>query len=94
MAVELAPRGITVNAVAPGPVDGPLARDTHPQSQIDDYLATIPQGRYAQAAEIASAVAFLAGPVRGTSRARACRRWRVSGRRRGRSDAQMSARAP
>jgi 3-oxoacyl-[acyl-carrier protein] reductase len=62
MAVELAPRGITVNAVAPGPVDGPLANDTHPQSQIDDYLATIPQGRYAQASEIASAVAFLASP--------------------------------
>jgi 3-oxoacyl-[acyl-carrier protein] reductase len=62
MAVELAPHGITVNAVAPGPVDGPLAGDTHPQSQIDDYLATIPQGRYAQAGEIASAVAFLAGP--------------------------------
>jgi 3-oxoacyl-[acyl-carrier protein] reductase len=62
MAVELAPHGITVNAVAPGPVDGPLAGDTHPQSQIDDYLATIPQGRYAQAGEIASAVAFLVGP--------------------------------
>jgi 3-oxoacyl-[acyl-carrier protein] reductase len=62
MAVELAPRGITVNAVAPGPVDGPLANGTHPQSQIDDYLATIPQGRYAQATEIAGAVAFLAGP--------------------------------
>jgi 3-oxoacyl-[acyl-carrier protein] reductase len=62
MAVELAPREITVNAVAPGPVDGPLANDTHPRSQKDDYLATIPQGRYAQPSEIASAVAFLAGP--------------------------------
>jgi len=59
MAVELAPRGITVNTVAPGPVTGPLAQGSHPQSQVDDYLSTIPQGRYAEAAEIASAVAFL-----------------------------------
>ncbi|MCU4651428.1 SDR family oxidoreductase [Roseibacterium sp. SDUM158016] len=62
MAVELAPRGITVNAVAPGPVEGPLAQGSHPASQVADYLATIPQGRYAQAAEVADAVAFLAGP--------------------------------
>jgi 3-oxoacyl-[acyl-carrier protein] reductase len=62
MAVELAPRGITVNAVAPGPVDGPLARGSHPESQVADYLATIPQGRYAQPEEVADAVAFLAGP--------------------------------
>lgn len=61
MAVELAPRGITVNTVAPGPVTGPLAESGHPQSQVTDYLAAIPQGRYADAAEIASAVGFLAG---------------------------------
>lgn len=62
MAVELAPRGITVNAVAPGPVEGPLAQGSHPASQVADYLATIPQGRYALATEVADAVAFLAGP--------------------------------
>ena len=62
-AVELAPRDITVNAVAPGPVEGPLAAGSHPVSQVADYLATIPQGRYARAVEVADAVAFLAGPL-------------------------------
>jgi 3-oxoacyl-[acyl-carrier protein] reductase len=62
LALELAPRGITCNAVAPGPVDGPLANTTHPAQQVADYLASIPQGRYAQASEVADAVAFLSGP--------------------------------
>ncbi|QBY00497.1 SDR family oxidoreductase [Rhodophyticola sp. CCM32] len=62
IAVELGPRGITCNTVAPGPVEGPLTRGIHPQSQVEDYLNTIPQGRYAIPEEIASAVAFLAGP--------------------------------
>ena len=61
MAVELAPR-IRVNAVAPGPVDGPLARNTHPPDQVADFLRSIPQGRYAEPEEVADAVAFLASP--------------------------------
>jgi 3-oxoacyl-[acyl-carrier protein] reductase len=59
MAVELAPLGITCNAVAPGPVEGPLARAGHTQDQVDDYLGAIPQGRYAAPGEVAAAVAFL-----------------------------------
>ncbi|WP_425102058.1 SDR family NAD(P)-dependent oxidoreductase [Tropicibacter sp. S64] len=58
MAVELAEHGIRCNAVAPGPVEGPLARH-HPPEQRHRYLETIPQGRYAQAPEIAEAVRFL-----------------------------------
>ena len=58
-AVELAPRGITCNAIAPGPVAGPLTELNHPPDQVSDYLASIPQARYAQPAEIAAAVAFL-----------------------------------
>ncbi len=61
-AVELAPRGLTVNAVLPGPVDGPLARAAHPPEQVAEYLARIPQRRYAKPEEVASAVAFLCGP--------------------------------
>lgn len=61
MAVELAPDGIRCNAVAPGPVEGPLAAQ-HPPEQVARYLATIPQGRYAQAEEIAEAVRFLVSP--------------------------------
>ena len=61
MAVELAEQGIRCNAVAPGPVDGPMARH-HPPEQVNRYLETIPQGRYAQAEEIAEAVRFLVSP--------------------------------
>lgn len=61
MAVELAEHGIRCNAVAPGPVEGPLARH-HPPEQRKRYLETIPQGRYAEAPEIAEAVHFLVSP--------------------------------
>ena len=61
-ALELAPRGITCNAVAPGPIEGDLAR-IHPPDQIADYLKTIPQARYAKAKEIADAAVFLCTPA-------------------------------
>lgn len=61
MAVELAEHGIRCNAVAPGPVEGPMARH-HPPEQRQRYLQTIPQGRYADASEIAAAVRFLVSP--------------------------------
>ena len=62
MAVELAPLGITCNAVAPGPVEGPLAA-MHPAGQAADYRATIPTGRFAEAREVADAVAYLLSPA-------------------------------
>lgn len=58
MAVELAEHGIRCNAVAPGPVEGPLVKH-HPPEQRKRYLETIPQGRYAEGSEIAEAVRFL-----------------------------------
>ena len=61
-ALELAPRGITCNAIAPGPVEGEMAR-VHPPDQVADYLKTIPQARYAKPKEIADAVAFLCTPA-------------------------------
>lgn len=61
MALELAPLGITVNAVAPGPVEGGLAAATHSAEQRADYLATIPQARYGTGEEVAGAVSFLCG---------------------------------
>jgi len=60
MAVELAPYGITANAVAPGPVDTPLALKSHSQVIRDQYVASIPMARYGTPAEIAAAVAFFA----------------------------------
>lgn len=60
-ALELAPLGITVNAIAPGPVEGPLAASAHSAATVAEYLALIPQGRYARPAEIASLAVFLCG---------------------------------
>jgi 3-oxoacyl-[acyl-carrier protein] reductase len=59
VAVELAADGITVNAVAPGPVATPLADATHSQATRDAYRRLVPAGRYGTVAEVASAVVFL-----------------------------------
>lgn len=59
LAIELAPRGIRVNAVAPGWVDTPGNRAT---GRMAAAAASIPLGRVAQPAEIARWVLLLAGP--------------------------------
>lgn len=60
-ALELAPYGITVNTVAPGPVDTEMFRDNHPHGSEAEQrvVAGIPLGRLAQPADVAAAVAFL-----------------------------------
>lgn len=60
IAMELGPYGITANAVAPGPVDTPLARGAHTAEMRADYMRTIPMARYGEPGEIAHAAAFLA----------------------------------
>ena len=57
MAVELAPFGILVNAVAPGPTQ--VERTAHGPKQKAAMLARLAIKRYAQPDEIAAAVAFL-----------------------------------
>src|SRR5690606_10054536 len=59
MARELGPAGIRVNAVAPGPVDTPLAQAVHTEDVRRQWRERIPQGRYGTPAEIANVVAFL-----------------------------------
>src|SRR6478672_4245796 len=59
LAVELAPRGITVNSVAPGWVDTEMAADAMANGGRDRIAATIPVGRVATARDIAGPIAFL-----------------------------------
>ncbi|GAB3739552.1 SDR family NAD(P)-dependent oxidoreductase [Microlunatus parietis] len=60
-ALELAPQGIRVNAVAPGAVITDRNRDRTDDLQ-DRHRAQIPLGRAATGADIAAAVSFLASP--------------------------------
>jgi 3-oxoacyl-[acyl-carrier protein] reductase len=59
MAIELAPYGITVNSVAPGPVDTPMTRVMHTEKTRESFNRTVPMQRYGSTEEIASAVAYL-----------------------------------
>lgn len=64
-AVELAPHGIRVNAVAPGLTATPLfdswiAEQPEPEEHRREVLGSIPQGRVATPEDVAAAVAYLA----------------------------------
>jgi NAD(P)-dependent dehydrogenase (short-subunit alcohol dehydrogenase family) len=63
LAAHLAPRGIRVNAVAPGPVWTPLIPSTMPDTS--EFGAKSGWGRPAQPAEMAPAYVFLASPDAG-----------------------------
>jgi 3-oxoacyl-[acyl-carrier protein] reductase len=57
-ATELAPYGVTVNAVAPAAIDGQLAREVL-RDRLDEKLREIPVGRLGRAEEVAALVSFL-----------------------------------
>lgn len=64
LAVEWAPHGIRVNGVAPGYVRTPMIdRLTADPRRTEETVAKIPLGRIAEPEEIASVIAFLAGPA-------------------------------
>ncbi|CAG9216916.1 3-oxoacyl-(acyl-carrier-protein) reductase FabG [Paraburkholderia tropica] len=56
---ELGPKGVRVNAVAPGFVDTPIL-STVPDTVLDKMRSQVPLGRLAQPEEIANVYAFLA----------------------------------
>jgi 3-oxoacyl-[acyl-carrier protein] reductase len=61
LAKEVASRGITVNAVAPGFIDTDMTRSLT-EDQRTALLTQIPTGRLGSADDIAAAVLFLASP--------------------------------
>jgi Dehydrogenases with different specificities (related to short-chain alcohol dehydrogenases) len=61
LAQQLAPKGIRVNAVAPGPIWTPLqVTDGQPQEKIAEFGENTPLGRMGQPAELAPAYVYLA----------------------------------
>ena len=58
LAREVASKGITVNAVAPGIIDAGLGK-TIPQDILNEFLKNIPEKRLGKPEEIAKAVIFL-----------------------------------
>ena len=64
LAREIGSRGVTVNVVAPGFIDTDMTRDL-PEEAKKAMLGQIALGRLGEPADIARAVAFLAGPDAG-----------------------------
>ncbi|MFD2054679.1 SDR family oxidoreductase [Mesorhizobium calcicola] len=62
LAKELGARRVTVNAVAPGPIETALFMDGKSEAQIEAIGKLIPLGRLGQPDDIAGLVSFLAGP--------------------------------
>jgi 3-oxoacyl-[acyl-carrier protein] reductase len=58
LAKELAPTGITVNAVAPGAIDTDMMK-TYTDDELKEFVAEIPFGRLGRPEEVAEAVMFL-----------------------------------
>ena len=59
-ATELAPHGVRVNAISPGPITTPLSLANHTPEQRRAYLGRIPMGRYGEMDEVAAVAVFLA----------------------------------
>ncbi len=62
LAKELAPRGITVNAVAPGFIETEMI-DAIPEDKKEAYIKQIPMGHFGTARDVAEVVASLCSPA-------------------------------
>ncbi len=61
-AKELASRGVTVNAIAPGPIDSPMVKALVPEERLPTLLGAIPVGQLGDADFIGDMVVQLAKP--------------------------------
>jgi 3-oxoacyl-[acyl-carrier protein] reductase len=64
IAIEIASRGITVNAVAPGFIETPMT-DVLPDKVKEELKVRIPLGRMGSARDVAVAIVFLASDEAG-----------------------------
>jgi len=60
LSANLAPKGIRVNGVAPGPIWTPLIPASFSQEHVDEFGTNVPLGRPGEPAEVAPSYVFLA----------------------------------
>jgi 3-oxoacyl-[acyl-carrier protein] reductase len=58
-AADLAPHGVTVNSVSPGPIATPQTATLHSQEVRERVIGRTPMGRYGTPEEVADVIAFL-----------------------------------